>query len=59
LVGKLRERDHLEYWGIWKYNIKMALQEVEWGGGADWIVVAQDKYKRWALTKAMMKFRVP
>jgi len=31
LLGKLRENDRLEEPGIWEDNIKMDLQEVEWG----------------------------
>ena len=32
----------------WKDKIKMDLQEVEWGGGMDWIDLAQDRC-RWGL----------
>ena len=34
-LGKPRRR--------WEDNIKMYLQEVEWGGGVDWIDLAQDR----------------
>jgi len=30
----------------WKDNIEMDLQEVGWGGGKDWIDLAQDR-DRW------------
>jgi len=31
--GNLRERDHLKDRHRWEDNIKMDIQEVEWGGG--------------------------
>ena len=39
LEGNLRERDHLEYLGVWEDNIKMDLQEVVWGAwtGSIWL----------------------
>jgi hypothetical protein len=49
-VGRRRRR--------WKDNIKMDLQEVGYGG-MDWIEVAQDRDRRWALVSGVMKFRVP
>ena len=39
-------------------NIKMYLHEVRWGG-MDWIYLAQDRDRRWALVNAVMNFRVP
>ena len=42
----------------WKYNIKMALQEI--GCEAlDWIDVSQEKDRWWALVNAVMNLRVP
>jgi hypothetical protein len=38
----------------WEDNIKMVLQEVG-PGGIDWIELAQDRDKRWALVNAVMK----
>jgi len=42
----------------WEDNIKMYLQEVGWGG-VDWIDLAQDRDRWWALLNAVMKLRVP
>ena len=41
----------------WEDNIKMDLQEVEWGG--DWMELAQDRDRWWALVNKVMNFRVP
>jgi hypothetical protein len=41
----------------WEDNIKMDLQEVGWD--TDWIVVAQDRDRWWALVNAVMNLRVP
>ena len=40
-------------------NIKMDLQEIEWGGGVDWIDVARDRDRFRALVNAAMNLRVP
>ena len=43
LVGRLRERDHLEDLGIDRRIIlKMEHQEVEWGG-MEWIALAEGR----------------
>jgi len=42
----------------WEDNIKMGLQEVEWGG-MGWIVVSQDRDRVWALAKVVMNLQVP
>jgi len=40
-----------------EYNIKMALQEV--GGGGDWMELAQDRDRWWALVNTVMNLRIP
>ena len=42
----------------WEDNMKMDLQEVGRGCG-DWMELAQDRDKRWALVSMVMNFRVP
>jgi hypothetical protein len=39
-------------------NIKMDLQEVEWGG-MEWTVVSQDRDRVWELAKVVMNLQVP
>jgi hypothetical protein len=45
-------------WPLGRDNIKMDLQEVECGV-IDWIDLAQDRDKWWALVSAGMNLRVP
>jgi hypothetical protein len=42
----------------WEDNIKMDLQEVGCGD-MDWIELAQDRDRWWALVNAVMKLQVP
>ena len=42
----------------WKDNIKMDLQEVGCEG-MDWIELAQDRDRWWAVANAVMNLRVP
>ena len=42
----------------WEDNIKMVLEEVGMGCG-DWMELAQDRDRWWALLTTVMKFRVP
>jgi hypothetical protein len=39
-------------------NIKMSLQEVG-GSCGDWMELAQDRYRWWALVSMVMNFRIP
>ena len=48
-LGKPRRR--------WEDNIKMVLREV--GGVGDWMELAQDRDRWWAIVKTVRKFRVP
>ena len=43
---------------LWEDNIKMDLQEVGCGG-VDWIELAQDRDRWWALLTAVMNLPVP
>jgi len=49
-LGKPRHR--------WEDNIKMDLQEVRCGG-MDWIELAQDRDRWWAIVNMMMNFQIP
>jgi len=42
----------------WEDNVKMDLQEVEFGG-MDWIELAQDRDRYWTLVNAVMNLWVP
>jgi len=58
LVGRPEEKDHLEDPGIdgriiLKYIFK------QWDGGMDWIYLAQDRYRRWAIVNMVMNILVP
>jgi hypothetical protein len=55
--GHLRERDHLGDPGV-EDNIKMDLQEVGCGV-MDWIELAQDRDRWWALVNAVLNLGVP
>jgi len=39
----------------WKYNIKMDIQYVRWGS-MDWIALAQDRDRWWAVVKVIVNF---
>jgi hypothetical protein len=59
LVGRPEGRRPLERpKRRWEDNIKMYLQEVEWGG-LDWIDMAQDRDRWRAVVSAVMNLRVP
>ena len=42
----------------WEDNINMDLQDVQWGG-INWIDLALDRDRWWALVNAVMNLRVP
>ena len=42
----------------WEYNNKVDVQETGCGG-VEWIDLAQDRNRCWALVNAQMNFRVP
>jgi len=52
------KRKHVRPRRRWEDNIKINLQEVG-GGGMDWVDVAQDKDRWWALVNVVMNLRVP
>jgi hypothetical protein len=43
----------------WEDNIKINLPEVGWGGGVDWIDLAQDRDRWQALEYTVINLRVP
>ena len=49
-LGRFRRR--------WDINIKIDLQEVGWWG-MDWIDLAKDRDRRWALVNTVINLRVP
>jgi hypothetical protein len=57
--GNLRKRYHWEYPGRrrWEDNIKIDFQEEGWG--MDWIDLAQDWDRWWALLNSVMNISVP
>jgi hypothetical protein len=53
------ERDHLEDQGVGgKMGSEWILGKLAWGGGVDWIRLAQDRGRRRAVVSAMMNLRV-
>jgi len=59
LVGKLEGKRPLgRPRHRWENNIKMDLQEVGCGG-TDWIEMAQNRDRWWALVNVVMNLRVP
>ena len=59
LVGKLEGKRPLGRPRLrWEDNIKMDLEKVGSGCG-DWMELAQDRDRWWALVSTVMNFRVP
>jgi hypothetical protein len=59
LVGKPEGRRPLGRPRLrWEDNIKVDLREAGWGG-IDWINLAQDRDRWWALVNTLMNLRVP
>ena len=59
LIGKPEGKRSLERpRRRWEDNIKMDLQKVG-GGCGDWMELAQDRDRWWALVSMVMKFQVP
>jgi hypothetical protein len=42
----------------WEHGIKMDLREIGLGGGVDWIGLAQDRDRWWAVVSAVLNLRV-
>jgi hypothetical protein len=58
LVGRPEVRRPLGRLGRrWEDNVKVDLQEVGWG--MDWIELAENRDRWWALVNAIMNLRVP
>ena len=57
--GNLRERDHLEDASIdEKIILKLILRNGILGGAMDWIYLAQNRDRWWALVDAVMNLQV-
>jgi hypothetical protein len=59
LVGKREEKRPLgRPRRRWEDGIKMDLRETDWGGGVEWIQLAQDRDRWRAVVNAVMNLRV-
>jgi hypothetical protein len=58
--GNQRERDHLKNLGIDGRILKWNFKKCKLGGGGmDWIDLAQDRDRWWALVNVVMNLQVP
>jgi hypothetical protein len=56
--GDLMEREHFEDLGLdGRIILKMFFKNLD--GGVDWIVLAEDMERWWAIVNAILKFLVP
>jgi len=59
-LGNLRERDHLGDTGVnGRIILRWIFRKWKWRRGMDWIELAQDRDKWWAVVNAVMNFRFP
>jgi hypothetical protein len=59
LVGKPEGKSSLERQRRrWEDGIRMDLREIGWGGGVEWIHLAQDRDRWRAVVNAVMNLRV-
>ena len=58
LVEKPEARNHLEDPGVDGRIIMKSFVE-EWDGGMDWMDLAQDRDRWWALVNTVMNLRIP
>jgi hypothetical protein len=42
----------------WEHGIRMNLREICWGGGGEWIYLAQARERWWAVVDAVMNLQV-
>ena len=56
-LENLKERDNFGQLGINRDNVKMDLKETGWEG-VDWMDLAQDRNKLWAVVNKVMNFQL-
>jgi hypothetical protein len=58
-MGNLRQRDHLGDQGVdGRIILRWIFRKWDWGGGVDWIDLAEDRERWRALVTAVMNSRV-
>jgi hypothetical protein len=58
LVGKPKGKNTWKPRRRWENGIKMDLRDIGWGGGVEWIHLAQDRERWRAVVNAVMNLRV-